>query len=85
MSLGENGLQNCPITVSDVLNAPVIFGLNYPGIRGATMRDTKVLMTKEQRLAIPIEFYRMHKMGTIIADVLFMNGFCFWSLSHEKK
>ena len=67
MSLGENGLRNCPITASDVSNAPVIFGPNRPRIRGVTTRDT----------AIPREFYKMHKMVTITADVMFINGILF--------
>ena len=77
VSLGENGLRNCPITVSDVSNAPVIIGPNRPRIRGATTRDTKVLRVKEQRVAIPRMFYKMHKMVTITADVMFINGILF--------
>ena len=34
VSLGENGLQNCPITVSDVSNAPVISGPTRSRITG---------------------------------------------------
>ena len=77
MSLGKNGLRNCPVTSSDVSNAPVIVGPNCPRIRGATTRDTKVLRVKEQRIAIPREFYKMHKMVTITADVMFINGISF--------
>ena len=33
VSLGENRLRNCPVTASDVSNAPVLFGLNCPRIR----------------------------------------------------
>ena len=47
VSLGENGLRNCPVTASDVSNAPVIFSQNCPRIRGGTTRDTKVLRVKE--------------------------------------
>ena len=57
VSLGD-GLCNCPVTASDVSNAPVIFGPNRPRIRGGgPMRDTKVLRVKEQRIAIPREFF----------------------------
>ena len=77
VSLGENGLCNCPVTASGVSNAPIIFGPNRPRVRGATMRDTKGLRVKEQRLAIPREFYKMHKMVTITADVMFINGISF--------
>ena len=34
LSLGENGLQKCPVTVADITNAPTIFGPNRPRIRG---------------------------------------------------
>ena len=54
--LGENGLQNFPIEVSDISNSNVIFGPNRPIIRGATMMDTKVLRTKQQRVGIPQDF-----------------------------
>ena len=77
VSLGKNGLQNCPITASDVSKAPVIFGPNCTRIPGATTRDTKVLRVKEQRVAIPRGFYKIHKMMTITADVMFINGSLF--------
>ena len=77
VSLGENELRKCPITVSDVSNAPVIFGPNRPRIRGATTQDTKVIRVKKQRVAIPREFYKMHKMVTITAYVMFINGILF--------
>ena len=74
MSLGKNSLQNCPITASDLSNAPVNSGPNRPRIRRTATRDTKVIRVKEQRVAIPREFYKMHKMVTITADVMFING-----------
>ena len=44
---------------------------------GATTRDTKVRRFEEHRIAIPREFYKMHKMVTIAADVMFINGILF--------
>ena len=86
VSLGEGGLRNCPITVADISNAPIIYGPNRPRCRGGTKRDTKVLRVKEQRVAIPREFYRMHKMVTITADVMFINGIAFLvTLSRKLK
>ena len=61
VSLGKHGLRVCPVTSIGVSTAPVMFGPNHPRIREATMRDTKVLRMKEQRIAIPREFYKMHK------------------------
>jgi hypothetical protein len=57
VSLGENGLRNCSLTVSDVLNVPVIFCPNLPRIKGTSTRDNKVPGVKMQRVAIPREFY----------------------------
>ena len=56
VSLGENGLCNFPVEVSDISNSNVIFGPNRPVIRGATTRDTKVLRTKEKIVGIPRDF-----------------------------
>ena len=74
MSLGENGLSNCPVEVADISNSNIIFGPNRPIIRGARTRDTKVLRTKEQIFGIPRDFYKLHKMVTIMADVMFVSG-----------
>jgi hypothetical protein len=68
VSLGENGLRNFPITVSDVSNAPVVFGPNCPRIRGETMRDTKVVRLKEQCVNIPRDVKKIHNMITITAE-----------------
>ena len=53
VSLGENGIQNCPVTGADISNAPTIFGPNRPRIRGGTKRDTNVKKVKDQRISIP--------------------------------
>ena len=74
MSLGEDGLQNCPVTVADISNAPTIFGPNHPRIRGGTKRDTNVKRVIEQKISITREFYKMHKRVTITANVMFVSG-----------
>ena len=56
MSLGKNGLCNCPVEVADISNSNIIFGPNRPIIRGATKRYTKVLRRKDQRVGIPRDF-----------------------------
>ena len=77
VSLGENGLRNCPVEVADIYNSNVIFGPNRPIIRGATTRDTKVIRTKEQIVGIPRDFYKLQKMVTITVDVIFPGGIPF--------
>ena len=74
VSLGENGLQKCPVTVADITNGTTIFGPNRPRIRGGTKRDTNVKRVKEQMVSILREFYKMHKRVTITADVMFVSG-----------
>ena len=77
MSLGENGLCNYPVEVADISNSNVIFGLNRPIIRGASTRDTNILRTKEQRVVILRDFYRLYKMVIITAGVMFVSGIPF--------
>ena len=77
MNLGENGLRNCPVEVAYISNSNVIFDTNRPIIRGATTRDTEVLRTKEQRVGILRYLYRLQKMVTITADVMFVSGIPF--------
>ena len=48
VSLGENGLANCPISVTDINNSRVIYGPNVSGLRGRMTRDNKILRVKEQ-------------------------------------
>jgi hypothetical protein len=77
VSRGENGIKNCPITVADINNSNIIYGPNRPRIKGATVKDTNILRVKEQRVAIPNDFYKMHRMMTITADVMFVGGIRF--------
>ena len=77
VSLSENGLRNCPVEVADSSNSSVIFGPNRPIIRGTTTRYMEELRTKEQRFGIPRDFYKLHKMFTIMADVMFGSGITF--------
>ena len=67
----------CPVSVTDITNARVIFGPNRAGLRGRTTRDTKIIPVKEQRVAIPRDFYEMHKRVTLTADVMFVSGIPF--------
>ena len=69
--------QNCPVSVTDINNARLIFGPNVSGLRGRTTRDGAVVRVKEQRVAIPRDFYKMHKMVTLTADVMFISGIPF--------
>ena len=84
MSLGENGLRNCPVEVSDISNSNIIFGTNIPIIREETTRDTKLLRMKDQMVGIPRDFYKLHKMGIITDDIMFVSGVPFSGHVFEK-
>ena len=77
MSLGKNRLRNFPGEVADISNSYVIFGPNRLRIGGETRRDTKVLRTKDQIFGIPQDFYKLHEMFIITADVMFVIGVTF--------
>ena len=47
------------------------------GSGGGATRDTKVFRVKEQRMAVPRKFFKMHNMVTITAYVMFINGILF--------
>ena len=74
VSFGEGGLKNLPIAVAAIIHSRVIYGPNIPRLRGAMTRDTNVLKVKEERVAIQRDFYIMHKMVILTADVMFING-----------
>ena len=67
----------CPVSITDITNARAIFGRNRSGLRGRTVRDTAVVPVKEQRVAIPKDFYEMHKKVTLTADVMCVSGILF--------
>ena len=66
----------CPVSVTNITNARVIFGSNVSGLRGRTTRETPVRV-KEERVAIPKDFYQMHKKVTLTVDVMFVSGIPF--------
>ena len=70
--------EKCPVSVTDINSARIIFGPNVSGLRGRTTRDNAIVRVKEQRVAIPGDFYKMHKMVTLTADVMFVSGIPFF-------
>ena len=53
-----------PVSVTDITNARIIFGPNVSGMRGQKTRETPV-RTKDERVAIPRDLYRIHKKNHI--------------------
>ena len=73
MSLGQNSFQNFRIEAAGINNSNVIFGPNCYRLKGATVW-VKAQRTKDQKMSIPRYFYRLHKIVTTTADVMFISG-----------
>ena len=73
----KNMIQNCPITASDTTNDHTLFGPNLSVIMSNTVwkKPNRVLM---EYVAVPKNFFILHKFVTLVANVLFLNGEPFW-------
>ena len=69
-------IYNCPLTIHDVNNAPVIFGPNIVRVRGKTFRKKPDRVMKYY-VAVPRDFLEMHKYVTLVSDVCFVNNVAF--------
>ena len=67
---------NCPIEIADINRANVLFGKDRAGLRGYQVRKTPKRV-KVERVAIPRDFYKLHKFVTLAADVMFVCGIPF--------
>ncbi len=72
----EKLTANSPVTICNIQNANQIFGPNLANLRGKTTR-TKPEHVRADYEKIPREFMELHKYVTIVADVMFVNGFPF--------
>ena len=69
-------LKKCPVTKPDVTNSHAIFGPELPGTRGRTVRRPPIRVN-EDYVEVPRDFYELHKLVTLTADVMFVNGLPF--------
>ncbi len=74
--VNEKLITNCPVTVQDVHNANQIFDPNLANLRGKTTR-TKPEHVRVDNVKIPLDFIKMHKYVTLVADMLFVNSLLF--------
>ena len=51
-----------------------MFGPDLAGVRGKTVRKKPSRVEKEEYVKIPEDFYKINKLVTITADLIFVNG-----------
>ena len=66
-------LKNCPVKLEQITNANNIFGPNFSGLRGKSVR-TKPTRVKKKYIPIPRDFHILHKFVTLTADLMFVSG-----------
>jgi hypothetical protein len=78
-----NLINNCPVTVSTVINANQNFGPDLAGVRGQMVRRPPESVMRNY-LQIPRAILKQHRMVTLTVDVMFVNGVPFLvSATHE--
>eukprot|EP00804_Cyclotella_cryptica_P002560 CCRYP_010401-RA/>CCRYP_010401-RA protein AED:0.15 eAED:0.13 QI:0/0/0/0.5/1/1/8/0/1350 len=80
-----SAMPNCTITRQDITNTNALFGQHRKGMRGKTVRRTPE-RTEPAFVAIPKDYYELHKFVTLTADVMFVNGIpLFTTLSRDLR
>ena len=70
--LKMNTIQNCPITIQDVMIAEKIFGPNMSRLKGKSTRQ-KPKPVKEDLIEIPKELLEKHHDLELCMDTMYMN------------
>ncbi len=78
-----NQIANCPITVSDIDAAQVIWGKDVAALKGKTTRQ-KPLPVQESQFWIPTEFLSLTKHVLMSVDIFFVNKIIFF-LTYTRK
>ena len=76
-------LKNLPFSATDLANAKALLGTSVSGLKGWTTRK-KVRGSTVERVSIPEEFYQKNKFVEIAADVMFVSGLAFLSLTRRR-
>jgi hypothetical protein len=72
----EEMITYCVIDHVDLKNAHIIFGPDLAGIRGQTVQR-KLERVKVRVVTIPWDFLKLHRLITLMADIMFVNGIVF--------
>ena len=70
--LRQNIMQNCPITVEDIIIAEDIFGPDTSSPKGKSMRS-KPKPVRKDLIKIPTELIMKHKNLELCTDTMFVN------------
>ena len=74
--MSTKGLMNSGVSAEDIANARTLVCPNPPRLMGVTTRK-KPQRVEPEFAKIPRDFYMLHRIVTLTADVMFVNGFPF--------
>ena len=72
--VSNKNLENSNIRVQDITNTRTIFGPNRAVLRWKTVRK-KPTRVEMEYVDIPKDLFVLHKYVTLVADIMFVNGF----------
>ena len=81
--VSQQSLKNLPFSTTDITNAKALLGISVSGLKGWTA-SKKVRGPTVERDSIPEEFYKDNKFVKIAADVMFVSGMAFLSLTRRR-
>ena len=77
-------LGNCPVDLTDTINACIIFGSDLPGVRGKMARRKASAVVGEY-VVIPKDFMLKNKMLLIAADIFSCQCNCVFDHCFEEE
>ena len=82
--VSQRSLKNNPVSIPDIANAKSLHGPSVAGLKGRMTRKRVKGGFPVDRVSIPEEFYRLNKLVTIAADVMFVSGVPFF-VTYSRK
>ena len=82
-ALRQNLIQNCPVTVDDVVLAEKIYGPDISTLKGRSTRR-KALPMREDYIEIPPSLVMNHLRVTLCVDLMFINS-CIFLTAIDKS
>ena len=70
--VSNNLIQNFPITASDITNSHTMFGPKLAGTRSKTLQQNLDRLVMDY-VSVRKDFHKLHKLVTIVSDVMFVN------------
>ena len=72
-SVKNNLINNCPITIQDIVAAEKIYGPDIAALKGKTVR-TEPLRVNTEIIAVPERIKKLHHNVILGGDIIFVNG-----------